>query len=301
MPHSERRRGIALMVVAVAVFAVMDLCLKFLSAQLPPLEVATLRSAASLPFVLASVGVRGRWQALKIRRVGLHILRGLLSVVMIATFSFAIGRMSISGVYTIYMVAPLLVTAVAVPALGERVRMDAWIAIIVGFLGVLAVLRPGANGPLNFLGSLATLASATCYALNYVLARQIARTDSSESLVFWVLLLMAVFSAALGFAGWQPVPASLWPAIAIIGVTGAIAQVCITRAFLMAPASVIAPFEYTALLWGGLFDWFIWGVRPTLVMLFGAALIVGSGIYVMIANTATSAAEKLSAESEPHP
>jgi hypothetical protein len=86
-----------------------------------------------------------------------------------------------------------------------------------------------------------------------------------------------------------------------IGITGAVAQFCITRAFLLAPASVIAPFEYTALLWGGLLDWFVWRSRPTLPMLAGAALIVGSGIYVMLANAGTAPAERLAAECDPHP
>lgn len=300
MAATHYRRGITLMIVAIAVFAVMDLCIKFLSAALAPLQVATLRAAASLPFVLASCLVRGQLRALAVHRYGLHFARGLLSAFMIASFSFAVGRMSLSGVYLLYMVAPLLVTAIAVPTLGEKVRSDAWIAILVGFAGVVAMLRPGATG-FALAGSLAALASACAYAVNYVLARKLARTESPDSLVFWVLALMAVISAVLGWREWRPVPPTLWPAIAVIGITGAIAQVCITRAFLSAPASVIAPFEYTALLWGGLFDWLIWGARPTPIMYLGATLIVGSGIYVMVANAGSAQAEQIALESDPHP
>ena len=300
MSSSPRIRGIVMMILAVAVFAVMDLCLKIVSNQLLPLQVATLRAVASLPFVLLGVVWTGQLRALRMRRYGLHLARGALSVVMIATYSYAVGHMSLSGVYTVFMVAPLMVTAISVPVFGEPVRLDAWIAIFVGLIGVVVVLGPD-SGALSLAGSLAALASACCYTVNYVLARKLAPTESTHSLVFWVLALMALISGTAGYRDWQPVPAALWPAILVIGITGAVAQFCITRAFLLAPASVIAPFEYTALLWGGLLDWFVWRSRPTLPMLAGAALIVGSGIYVMLANAGTAPAERLAAECDPHP
>lgn len=297
---SSRIRGIALMIVAVAVFAVMDLCLKIVSNQLLPLQMATLRAASSLPFVLIGVAWAGRLRGLRVHRYGLHLARGVLSVVMIATYSYAVGRMSLSGVYTVFMVAPLMVTAVSVPVFGEPVRPAAWLAILAGLAGVFVVLGP-TSGALNLAGALAALASACCYTVNYVLARKLAPTESTDSLVFWVLALMALISGAAGYSEWQPVPRALWPAIIVIGLTGAVAQVCITRAFLLAPASVIAPFEYTALVWGGLLDWFVWHSRPTLPMLAGASLIVGSGVYVMISNAGSAPAERLAAECDPHP
>jgi drug/metabolite transporter (DMT)-like permease len=297
---SSRIRGIVMMIVAVAVFAVMDSCLKIVSSQLLPLQVATLRAASSLPFVLLGVAWAGRLHALRVQRYGLHLARGVLSVIMIATYSYAVGRMSLSGVYTVFMVAPLMVTAVSVPVFGEAVRPAAWLAILAGLAGVIVVLGPS-SGALNLAGALAALASACCYTINYVLARKLAPTESTDSLVFWVLALMALISGAAGYGEWQPVPKALWPAIVVIGLTGAVAQLCITRAFLLAPASVIAPFEYTALVWAVLIDWFVWHTRPTLPMLAGAALIVGSGVYVMLSNAGSAPAERLAAECDPHP
>lgn len=294
-----RARGITLMVVAVAVFSVMDLCLKFLSAQLGPLQVATLRGAASLPFVLGTVMLQGKLGDLRVRRPGLHLLRGVLSVLMIATFAYAVRRMSLSNVYTLFMVAPLLVTAVSVPLLGERVRPGAWIAILVGLAGTVVLLHPSTSR-IDTYAALATLACAGCYTISYVLARIMARTESADSLVFWVLALMALFSGALGAGSWQPIPPGLWIWVAVVGVTGAIAQQCITRAFMLAPASVIAPFEYTALVWGALFDWLLWSSPPSAATLAGAALIVSSGIYVMLYGHPASA-PPAGAAPEPRP
>ncbi len=297
--QSNRARGITLMLLAVGIFAVMDMCLKVLSAEFGSLQIATLRGAASLPFVLVSVIARGRLRELRMRRGGLHVLRGLLSVLMISAFAYAVRLMSLSNVYTLFMVAPLMVTAVSVPLLGERVGKGAWIAIFVGLAGTLVLLRPSTTG-INLLGALAALVCAACYTISYVLARVMSRTESADSLVFWVLTMMAVFSGVLGLRYWQPIPVSMWGWIAVVGVTGAIAQQCITRAFMLAPASTIAPFEYTALVWGALFDWLIWSTHPGAPTLLGAVLIVSSGVYVMAAG-GPQAEPAAGVTAEPHP
>ena len=297
--QSSRARGVMLMLFAVAIFSVMDLCLKVLSTRLGPLQLATLRGAASLPFVLLSVVAGRRLRDLRVHRIGLHVVRGLLSVLMISAFAYAVRLMSLSNVYTLFMVAPLMVTAVSVPLLGERVRKGAWIAIFVGLAGTLVLLRPSTTG-INLLGALAALVCAGCYTVSYVLARVMSKTETADSLVFWVLAMMSVFSAVLGWGSWQPIPSSLWGWIALIGVTGAVAQQCITRAFMLAPASVIAPFEYTALIWGALFDWLIWSTHPGVATVLGALLIVSSGIYVMAAGGPESE-PAAGVTAEPHP
>ncbi len=297
--QSPRARGITLMIVAVAVFSVMDMCLKVLSTHLGPLQMATVRGSASLPFVLLVVIGRGRIRDLRMRRPALHLLRGVLSVAMITTFSYAVSVMSLSTVYTLFMIAPLLVTAISVPLLGERVRPGAWVAILVGLGGVLILLHPSTTG-IHWLGALASLSCAACYTVSYVSARFLARTESSDSLVFWVLAMMACISAVLGAPFWQSVQPWMWGWIGVIGVTGAIAQQCITRAFMLAPASVIAPFEYTALVWGAIIDYLVWSTHPTLSMALGALLIVASGVYVMLYGHGDPGDLK-SGELEPHP
>src|SRR5215471_9276310 len=114
-------RGIAAMLVAVAAFAAMDATLKVLAGRYPPMQVTALRGASSLPFVLLSVAVVGRWQDLVPRRLSLHLVRGVLGIVMVAGFVYAVKVLSLADAYSIFFVAPLLVTALAVPLLGEHV------------------------------------------------------------------------------------------------------------------------------------------------------------------------------------
>jgi drug/metabolite transporter (DMT)-like permease len=179
------------------------------------------------------------------------------------------------------MVMPLLVTAISVPVLKERVTAGGWIAVTVGLIGAVCVLHPSPAG-LTLAAALAALGSATCYAVNYVLARLMVGTETPESMVFWFLALLAIGCGLMAAPGWQPIARSDWGLIFGLGLSGAIGQYFITKAFVLAPASVVAPFDYTALLWGALFDWFIWSTRAPMATLVGAVLIVCSGLYIML-------------------
>jgi drug/metabolite transporter (DMT)-like permease len=134
------------MVAAVACFSLMDAGMKQLSASYPTLEVTFLRGAASLPFVLVWVLASAGPRSLVPRRWGLHLLRGALGMAMIGCFVFALRDLPLSTAYTIYFVAPLLIAALSVPLLGERVGPRRWVAIGIGLVGVLVVLRPGVDG-----------------------------------------------------------------------------------------------------------------------------------------------------------
>jgi drug/metabolite transporter (DMT)-like permease len=276
---SEHTRGISRMLLAVGVLSVMDVLLKFLAAGYPPAQVAALRGAASLPFIVLPIAFSGRLSELKPRRLWLHCLRGALSISVMIGFVYAVGQMSLTNTYTLFMIAPLLVTALSVPVLGERVRTGGWIAVCVGMLGVVFVLRPSTTG-LTVPGALAALGAAAGYAVNFVLIRVMSRSETHASLVFWFLFTVAVGAGALAAPGWKELGSREWLVVAGIGVTGAIGQHFITQAFALAPASLIAPFDYTALLWGVTFDWVLWSTRPSFTALIGAALIVASGVYV---------------------
>jgi drug/metabolite transporter (DMT)-like permease len=189
-------------------------------------------------------------------------------------------RLPLAEAYSLFFVAPLLITALAVPILGERVGWRRWLAIVVGLCGTIVVLRPSGQGMLS-LGGLAVIVSATGYALSAIAVRVLGRTDSTQSMVFWMLAMLSVFSLALAWHEWIPVDAAHWKPVAMLGVSGAIGQYGITEAFRRAPASMIAPLEYTALIWGLLLDWFVWSTLPDRWMLTGAAVIVACGLYLL--------------------
>jgi drug/metabolite transporter (DMT)-like permease len=272
-------RGVLAMFVAVAAFSFMDALLKLFSAHYPALQVSAMRAAASLPFVIAPLLWRGRLADLKPHRPGLHLLRGLLGVVMLTTFIFALREQSIAEVYAIYMAAPLLIVLLAALTLGERVDLGRWLAIAVGMVGVLVILRPSTSG-LELLAGLAAVVSSLCYAIAAITARLLTRTDRSSAMVFSFLGIIAVVCGALAAPGWVPIQPQHWAWIAGVGLLGTIGQHYITEAFRWAPASTVAPIEYTALLWGIGIDWVFWTTQPSAAMLAGATLVIGAGLYV---------------------
>jgi drug/metabolite transporter (DMT)-like permease len=278
---ANHTRAITRMLMAVAFLSVLDVMLKLLTPHYTALQVSTLRGLASLPFVLAPLIARRRLGALKIRRWGLHLLRGVLAILMMIGFTYAVRATSLSNVYTLYMVAPLLVTVLSVLLLKERVSAGGWVAVIVGLMGAVCVLRPSAHG-LPIRAALAALGSAASYAISYVLTRFMAASETPESMVFWFLAMLAAGCGLLAAPGWQPIVRADWLVIFALGLSGAIGQSLIVRAFVLAPASVVAPFDYTALLWGALFDWLIWSTHAPLATFVGAVLIVASGLYIML-------------------
>ena len=269
-----------LMLVSILLFSLMDAGLKTLSAHYPPFQVAALRGASSLPLVLAWALSTVGWRPLLRVRWPLHLLRGVLGIMMMASFVYALKRLPLSTAYSIFFVAPLLITALSVPILRERVGPRRWAAIGIGLLGVLVVLRPTGEGVLTSAG-LAVLVAALGYAVSAITVRVLARSDSNQAMVVWLLALMALGSGALAWPDWQPIRSDdLW-LIAGIGVVGALGQYAITLAFRHGEASLLAPLEYTALVWGVLLDATIWGVLPDSVTWLGAAIIVASGVYLM--------------------
>ena len=281
-----------MMLVAVGLFALMDAALKLLSEHYPPFQVAALRGLSSLPIVLVwALWTVGPMPLLRVRW-SLHLLRGVLGIVMMASFVYALKRLPLSTAYSIFFVAPLLITALSVPILGERVGPRRWTAIGIGLIGVLVVLRPTGEGVMSTAG-LAVLVAAAGYAVSAITVRIIARTDSTQAITFWLLALMALGAGALALPNWVPLRAQdLW-IIGGIGIAGALGQYTITEAFRLGEASLIAPLEYTALVWGELLDLTLWGVLPDSVTWLGAAIIIASGLYLI-------RREKVHAEAE-HP
>jgi drug/metabolite transporter (DMT)-like permease len=277
---NRRSRAVLAMLLAVALFALMDAGLKGLAAYYPPFQVAALRGAASLPLVLGwALATAGPRPLLRVRW-SLHLLRGALGVAMMAAFAYALRHMPLSTAYSIFFVAPLLITALSVPFLGEHVGPRRWVAIGIGLAGVIVVLRPTGEGVLSLAG-IAVLVAALGYAISAITVRVLARTDSTQAMMVWLLALMALGAGALAWPGWVPLRASDAWLIAGVGVAGALGQYAITEAFRLGEASLIAPLEYTALLWGVILDATLWGVLPDRVTWLGAAIIVTSGLYLL--------------------
>jgi drug/metabolite transporter (DMT)-like permease len=278
-------RSIQAMLAAVLMFSIMDTIMKLLSAEFPAMQVAALRSLSSLPLVCVYVAWRGGFRRGGARSImnirwPLHLLRAAIGIVMLSLFAYGVRGLSLATAYTIFFIGPILITALSVFVLKERVNGARWLAIAIGMAGVLVVLRPSGEGLLT-LGGLAILVAAVCYAVSAVTGRILARTDSGEQMVFWLMLMMAIGATVLALPSWTPVEARHLPLLAGLSLSGFLAQLALTEAFSHGEASVVAPFEYTALACGIAIDWLFWQALPDQMTLIGAAIIIGSGLYLI--------------------
>jgi len=269
------------MLAAVAVFSIMDASMKQLTLAYPPLQVSCLRGLASIPFMLAAVAWRGDWRQLVPMRWAAHVVRGALAVGMLSLFVYSLKSLALTESYAIFLCAPLIVTALSALLLHESVDRHRWLAIAVGLCGVMTMLRPSA-AHLVSLGAAAALGSAVCYSLGVVMIRTLARTESTLSIALSFMVAVALANGVAALPDWLPLQSRHWPWIATVGITGALGQLLMIEAFRAAPASVITPFEYTALLFGLLLDWLLWRTLPDARTLLGGAVVTASGLYVIL-------------------
>jgi drug/metabolite transporter (DMT)-like permease len=268
------------MVAAVAIFSIMDASMKQLTLAYPPLEVSCLRGLASIPVMLAAVAWLGHWRQMLPVRWAPHLLRGALAVVMLTLFVYSLKTLALTEAYAIFLCAPLIVTALSALLLHEQVDWHRWLAIAIGLLGVMTMLRPSAAHFVS-LGAAAALGSALCYSLGAIMIRTMARTESTLSIAFAYVLAVALANGAAALPHWAPLQPRDWPWILTVGITGALGQLMIIEAFRAAPPSVVAPFEYTALLFGLALDWILWNTLPDQRTLIGGAIVTASGLYVI--------------------
>jgi drug/metabolite transporter (DMT)-like permease len=279
-PHN-RLRGIGFMIAAVFVFSIMDALMKRLSAHYGPLQIACLRSLSSLVFLLPYIAWRRSWTSLRASAPMLHAFRGLLGIIMLASFVFAVRRLTLAQTYSVFLAAPLLMTALSVPIHGERVSGRRWLAIACGMGGVLLILKPWGKSSFSMVAAAAAALATVCYSLSALTVRSLGHRNTSMAMVFWYLGLVGAGSGVLAISDWQPVASPDWLWLAAVGVSGALGQLWLTEAFRHAPPSVVGPFEYTQMLWAFGIDWIFWSASPSATLVIGAAIVVASGIAVI--------------------
>lgn len=277
-------RGIRSMVLAVFLFSMMAALVKWYAVRYPVGQIVFLRNACALPSAFAIVLQQGGIGLLRTRRLGAHALRSLVGGTAMATGFFSLSRLPLPDATAIGFTAPLFTTILAIPLLGEKVRLHRWSAVLVGFLGVAILARSqGAfgAGAAQALGIAAGLANGLFSALSSLLVRQISRTENSAAIAFYQAAIQtAITSLVLPF-GWINPP---WPdlvGLVSIGLLGGLGQFWFTQAFRYAPASVASPFLYTAIVWATGFGWAFWGDLPNLGTVLGIAVIVASGLYIL--------------------
>lgn len=271
-------KGIGFMCLGVLFLSIGDAIAKWLGAVHSPLQIIFFRTLVSLPLIALLAHFGGGLRTLGTRRPVMHLVRGLIYTGTMVCFVLGLTLLPLAEATAIAFVAPLFVTLLSVPLLGERIDRPVLLASLVGFVGVLVVVRPG--GDAFQPGSLVLIGAAVFYALMMITARRWGGREHLWAMVFYMTLVPFLLTGlALPWVWQTPLP---WHWLGFIGsgIFGVGATAFITLAFRHAPAAIAAPFDYTAMLWAVLLGWWFWGELPDLWVFLGSILIIGSGLAI---------------------
>lgn len=272
--------GILIMCAGVLCLALGDALSKWLGGSYAPIQIIFFRTLISLPLIALLARFSGGWRTLRTRRPVVHLLRGLIFTATMFCFITGLTLLPLAETTAIAFAAPLFVALLSGPLLNERVDRVPLIASLVGFVGVLIVVRPGAAG--FQWGALIVIGAAVCYALMMVTARRYGSKESLWAMVFYATLVPMLVSAVLLPGVWRTPQPLHWLGFLASGMLGAAAMSCITLAFRYAPAALAAPFDYTAMIWAVVLGWWLWGEVPDRWVFIGAALIIASGVAIAL-------------------
>ena len=269
--------GIGVAIVGWLMLACMNAGSKILVTEYPVLQILWFRYLLLL--IVACWLMKRVKKSVDFRPSWLQVSRGLLLVAEMGLVVYAFSLMALADVQAILAISPILVTALSVPLLGEKVGLRRWIAVGVAFVGMLVIVRPGI-GILHPIMLLVLLA-AFMWALYLILTRLAGRTDSSELSLFWLAVTgFAVLSAIVPFFWHLPTNASDWMLLFLVSVLGIIGHFCLIKAFQIAEASVLQPYIYTELIGAIVVGYIVFTDLPDLPTIIGALIIVTSGLYV---------------------
>ena len=291
-------RGILFIIAGISIFSIQDVVIKWISGDYSVHQILFVRSVVALVPLFVIVRLNGGLASLRTRRPVIHLVRAILMLLAYTTFYLALAAMKLADTVALFFSAPLFVTALSVPCLGEKVGFRRWAAVSVGFVGVLVMMRPG-SGVVEPAALLA-VAAALFYATSAMLTRRLGATDNGASMTFYATTIYVVITAGLGLAlgdgaldqnGHVSLRFLLrawvwptWPDFALMAFCGLIAAFgfyCLSQAYRLAQVNVVAPFEYVALPWAVAWGFVFWGDIPDAQTMAGISLVVGSGLYVL--------------------
>ena len=271
-------RGAPPMLLATVLFSISDTMAKFVTETVPPVELASIRYGV---FVLLAGApfLRNRRLSMRSRRPLLQVVRGVGVVGSALAFVVSLGTLPIAEATAVNFVTPLLITVLAIPVLGEAVRPQGWAAVGLGFLGMLIVVRPGLGGFHPAAGLV--LLSSLLWSVAMLVTRRLAGVDRTEVTLLWTAATgLALLGAMLPFF-LRPMSPGLFGLCLLVGVVASGGQWLSLLAYRQARASAMAPLTYAQLLWSSVLGWAVFGSVPDGWTLAGAAVIAGSGIYVL--------------------
>ncbi len=269
--------AILLMVLAMAVLNAMDAITKILTAEHSGVQIAWARYFFHLVIMAAFAGPTRLRRWAHTDHLTVQIIRACTLAGSSALIVMAFSRMPLADAVAITFIAPLLIVALSGPLLGERVGVHRWTAVVVGFGGMLILVWP--SGSFLAGGAVFAMGAAVLWALGQLLTRSVQGDDPWTTLLYTAVVGGVLLTAAAPFF-WTAPSAANWAWFVVIGVMGGISHALIINAFARASASVLAPFNYTLLVWAVLYGWILFGDLPGVRVGVGAAVIIAAGLYV---------------------
>jgi len=275
----QRLIAIALMVGGTQFFLVLDALAKHLATSLPVLEVVWGRYAFHLLFIVILMRPKSVRQLFATKRPGLQVARSILLLAATMAFFSAVHFMPLANATSLGFTWPLLVTALSVVMLKERVGIWRWGAVIVGFMGAIVIIRPG----IEYVSwtALLPLCMACVYSLYQILTRMIGTDDSSMTSLFFTAVFGTVVMSFIAPFIWVETTIGMWLEMALMGAVAGVGHFLVIKSLQMAPASVLAPFAYLQVVVSVFYSWLIFGDVPDPFMILGAAIIVGAGLTII--------------------
>ena len=292
MPDQPTRlfKALSFKLISALLFAVMSALVRLLGDVAPVGQMVFFRSAFAILPVAVIYALRGELMSAVItRRPFGQLGRGLLSVCGMFTNFSALTRLPLADATAIQFVSPLITVALAALILKERVRIYRWSAVAVGFVGVVVMLVPhldasqyvGIGASVAVAGALYALISAVCNAGTVIQTRRLTQSETTSSIVFYFSLICAIAGALTFPFGWHAPSVYEWAGLISLGLLGGLAHIFLTESYRYAPASVIAPFDYSAMLWALLLGYFVFGELPAPLVYVGGAIVAGAGLFVI--------------------
>ena len=314
-PTNKNLLGVGSLVLGILIFSLQDIAVKWMGGNYPILEIVIFRGLVAMPLTLLFFRLEGRRGLPTTKQHKLEYVRGLFLFLSYTTYFMGLAALPLAEIAAIRFSAPLMITALSVVVLSEKVHPSRWIALSIGFVGVLIIVRPG-SAYFN-IGSIFILLSTLFYALSVMLTRQLQTTDSSATMAYYSSLfyLVAAFILAPLAIAVGPTP-NAPPSIAFLfhawsmptlldliimsglGLVWAGGMYFMARAYSLALASVVAPFEYITLPINTLWGLVLWHQFPTLATWVGAGLTLFSGLYTLYQDQKESSGKAASSAGE---
>jgi drug/metabolite transporter (DMT)-like permease len=272
-------RGIGYMVAGSALITLNDAIAKWLTDTYPVGQILCLRGLFFFVPIMFVVWRSGGLLALRVHSVSGQLVRAALFIIASAFFVTSVGLMPLPTVIALTFTAPLFVTAMAPGMLGEQVGWRRWMAVLVGFAGVLIIVRPFQEGWEWIV--LLPVIGALCGALRDVSTRQITAKETSASILFYGALAVVLAGLVTMPFGWQRVAATDLMLLAVQGLAMGLAHYLMIESFRLSEAALVAPFKYTGFIWALLYGAAIWGDYPDRWTILGALVILASGLYIL--------------------